>query len=311
MVEESAAPRSQPYQAPYAGADMPPPPTATGGHMVRNVLMLISLVVMLIAAGGGYLVASRAATRDRIDAAKAVRTIVDQHHADVNTKLKAIFASVGDVTGTNFDATKVKAGLDKATVQVDALKTSDTNDIGRIRTATGKVQDRSFLTAISSSALDREHSRLDAYRSALQMEIAEIESVKQQLGIVGDLMTTVVQLKPLIDDLTANNTAAGEKDYATPSATLDKLVAEASSAPDTPSKMKEFLTLFRSEITHIKAVLDGVQSHSVSQVQAAQAAVQKDLDALQKFDTAAMQKQYEELGTQLDAKVTAELRKAR
>jgi hypothetical protein len=142
-------------------------------------------------------------------------------------------------------------------------------------------------------------------------EISEIAIIKQQVGLISDLMTTLVELKALNTDLTAKKTSAAESDYAAPSATLDKLIADATAAPDTPSTLREFLTIFRSEVTHIKGVIDGIQNRNVSQILSAQSALQKDINALDKFDAAAMKKQYEDLGAQLDAKVNAELKNAK
>jgi hypothetical protein len=275
------------------------------------VFILLGSLAILVAIGVGYVLASRAATADRVNPANAVLDNVDQHYVDFKAKVDAAIAGVGTLNGANFDPAKAKTGIDQTNALMDAVKASDMADIVKVKAADGKVQDRSPFTALSSDLLDTAHRHLDAYHRALVAEMGEVDIVKQQLKIVSDVMTTLVQLQPLTADLNATNIAAGLRDYAAPSATLDKVIADAASATDTPAKLREFLTLFRSELTHTKAVLDAAQSGSIAQIQAAQAALQVDLDALDKFDSAAMQKQYEDLATRLDAKVNAELAKAK
>jgi hypothetical protein len=312
MIEQAGIPDYRPPQAPYAGPDMPPPPAVSaGGHLLRNLLILLGVLALLIAAGVGFAVASGVAATERLNAGAAVRSTVNGHHHDVAAQLNAVFNGLGDVNGTSFDPARGKTALDQASVQLDALRKADEGDITRINAADAKVQDRSLLTAISASVLDREHRRLGAYHDGLRAEIAEVATITQQLGLVGELVTTLAGLQTLNTDLTAHKISAAESDYAAPSATLDKLIADAASAPDTPSTLNEFLTIFRSEVTHIKGVVDGIQNHSVSQIQSNQAELHKDIDALEKFDSAAMKKQYEDLGAKLDAKVNAELNRAK
>ncbi len=308
MIDEPAV---QATPTPALWESLPPPPVTATSHIVRNILIIIGIVVLLITIGGAYLVAARATTGPKLDAANVVLNDVDQHHKDVSSKIGAVFDSVSGLKGSDFDATKAKTAIDQTNTQVLALEASDTTDVAKARVADAKVQDRSVLTALSSAALDRSHRRLSAYRSALVIELGELDSIQQQLAIVGDLMTTLVQLKALSDDLAATNFSAGEKDYAAPSSTLDKVIAAAASHPDTPSKFKEFLTIFRSELNHIKGIVDGARDRSLVEIQAADSALKADLDALGKFDSAAMQQQYTDLGTRYDAKVQAELNKAK
>ncbi|HXA42661.1 MAG TPA: hypothetical protein VNV65_07080 [Candidatus Solibacter sp.] len=308
MIDEPAV---QATPTPALWESLPPPPVAAAGHLVRNLLIVVAAVVVLIGVAVGYVVASRAAAKDRIDASNAVRSTVDQRHVDFEAKLRTVFSGVGDLSGTNFDPARAKTALDQANVELDSLKSTDETEIRDVATADRKVQDRSMFTAISASMLDREHGRLGAYHDGLVAEISVIGSVKQQIGLISDLMTTLVELKTLSADLTAQKVSTAEADYAAPSASLDKLITGATAAPDTPSKLKEFLAVFRSELTHIKGVVDGVQNRNLSAIETAQAALKIDIDALEKFDYATLQKQYQDLGTQLDAKVTANFSRAK
>jgi hypothetical protein len=139
------------------------------------------------------------------------------------------------------------------------------------------------------------------------VQLSEVDIVQKQLTILSDLMNTLIQLQPLTNDLSGTFTdatlAAAEQHYQPLTTSLDNLIAEAKAAPDTPSKLNEFLGLFRSEMTDIKGIVDGARAHNVAQVQNAVTSLQKDLAALQAFDANALQQQYKDLGNRLDDKV--------
>jgi hypothetical protein len=300
---------NMPGEGPYLPAGMATTvtPSPGGGHLVRNILMVLAVGAILLVMVVAYMGLSGAATGDRVKASHDALNQVSKDHLVANAKLKTVFDGVGTVKGADFDPEKARSALAQGDGDLDGLKATDRRDLARIEAADRKVQDRSALTLIGGSILDREHRRLQADGRAVRAELTEIETVKSQLAIISGLMTMLVQLKPLNADLNAVNVAAGEKDYAAPSGALDKVIADANAAPVTPSKFKEFLALFRVEMTDIKGILDGAQARNLAQIRKSEAALQGDLDKLKAFDNAAMEQQYTDLGKSLDAKVTAEL----
>jgi hypothetical protein len=310
MADDANAPVYAPVQGRPGDAILPPPVATTGGHTVRNILIGVGILLIGVLIGG-YLVAAGAATAQRVNASHTALNTVDHHANGFQARMAAAMAGVDTSGGTSFDPVKARGVLDQASSQMDSIRSSDMADKVAVGAADARVQDRSILTAFSSGALDREHRRLGAYRRGLDAELAEITVLKQQLSILGDFLTTIEQLKPLNSDFTAANIAAGEKDYQAPSATLDKTIAEATANPDTPTKMKEFLGLFRSELTHIKGVLDAARDKSLTGFKASETLLQKDVDTLKQFDNSALQQQYTALGTRLDAQVNTLFKQAK
>ncbi|MFN2462308.1 MAG: hypothetical protein ABR573_00210 [Candidatus Dormibacteria bacterium] len=278
---------------------------------MRTILFAVGAVLLLVILTIGYLAMSRAATNDRVRAAHDVLSRVDRERQAASTKLTAAFGVVAEAKNGSFDPAKARTEMASASTEIDALRSTDSADVELISHADAKVQDRSLFTALGGRSLDRQHRRLSAARRGVQAELIEIEIMKKQLGIISDLMTVLVQLKPLNADMEAQNVPAAAKDFAEPSASLDKLVAEASGAQDTPTKLNEFLGIFRGELNHIKNLLDAAQRRNLTGVKTALESIQSDVKALGNFDTAALKQQYEDLGRHLDDTVTAEFKAAK
>jgi hypothetical protein len=312
MEMEKEAGQSTSQWGPQGGGILPAPPEAAPhrGHTLRNVLIAIGILVLLMLVAVGFVGATAVATGDRLSAAGAAIDKVD-HDATGDEFAKA-FADVGNISSTASAAemAREKAKFEAAAVTFSNWITTMRADKDQLAAADRKVQDRSFLTALSGGTLDKQHRRLQGAQKAVDVELQGGGVVLQQMRIVTDFIDAMGSFVTMGERTDKNDIKGALAAYGPAAAGMSKVKAGIAAAPETPAEFARAVDLLQTTLRDMRAVLDAVDVSDLPALDRAQAALKVDLEKLDKLDGKAIEKQYLDLGKKYDDRANAILKAA-
>ena len=249
VMEQPPAP--QPY-APAPYGQMPPVVPAKRSRGPLLAIVLIAVLVLL--AGGGYLVGGFVYAQGKINSATdAYNSVVDHQNklSDFFTNFNKQLEANNDPSKETADALKQEKTLygQLVTESQTAAPQIDTDDAALAK-ADASLKENSWLTALSSSSLNKESAQLVDARAALAIAKTIVTDTVQYGNFMQAFDDASIDNANLSKDVDNNDGSAivsdlsSLKSHLTTAISLDK-------APGLPPEMDTYLKLVQSVATDL------------------------------------------------------------
>lgn len=305
VMEQPPAP--QPYApAPYGQM----PPVVPAKRSRGPVLAIVLIAVLVLLAGGGYLVGGFVYAQGKINSATdAYNSVVDHQN-----KLTDFFTSFNKQLATNNDPSKETADALKQEKALYAQLVSqsqaaapqiDTDDAA-LASANSSLSENSWLTALSSSSLNKESQQLTDARAALAIAKTIVTDSVQFGNFMQAFDDANIDNANLNKDVDNNDGSAivsdlsSLKSHLSTAITLDK-------APGLPPEMDTYLKLVQSVATDVTDAINFANQGDQTGFDNALKKFDSDSKALDAFDFSAVSSKitsfYQGLTDQYNAQV--------
>ena len=282
---ETAYPPAPAPAAPYYGQPVAPPaaPRRSRGPLIA----IIAIALVVVIAGGGYLVGGFVYAQGLTDSAtKTYNKVIDHENnlTDLFNKLTSQIGAVETKDATHASVSSAKTLYQQLVTQSQGAEPTITGDDQDLASADSKLKENSWLTALASSSLNKQSTKIGYLRSAV--------------GVAKTITTDYVQygnfniaVLAVVDDLITLTDAADASDIAGATAAVTTMKADVAKAipldhaPGLPSDADSFMQNVKALADDFGNLLTAAAAGDQARAQQADNAVNADLDRMNAYDT--------------------------
>ena len=258
------------------------------GPSMAVIVSVAVILLLLVVAFGAYTVAGLAVASNRISTADAAIKRAVSHQADFEKGMGSIASSFKGFNSANFDSQQYKAAVDQF-VQTSQSEGAAVNaDLSKLDDAAGKLHDVQWLTLFSVGRLNSESARLGHAQKALAAAKTIAADYLEDGQFFEAFAASIIDLDTLGSQSTANNFVAAAATVTQLKGDVAKALALAA-APGLPRAMQEFMADFQKLATDFESLFNAAVAGDEKGVNAARAAIDGDVAAMQGVSTANVQ----------------------
>jgi hypothetical protein len=257
------------------------PPSQGRYRVSRNLWLVIAavvVVVVLLLGTIGYVLGGYAYASSRITAAAIAVNAVNAHRSYVNTAFTLLDQQVGSLD-TMTDNKLAKATSSKLVSESESMSTTVAGDEHELMAARSRLNDQTWLTAISAKRLATEAGRIDLARQA----VASAGSAAHDYVMFGKFLQVYYQALIDWDTMVADAKISDFVGTNGADVAMQADVAKAldeSNAPGLPQEFHDYLIGLQAYAADVSKLLNAITADNKTGVDAANRLIQADITEL-------------------------------